>query len=335
MPFQPKPERVAFRKDKNVQQWLASLHPNSKSAYEYNLFRMCNGLGLSATEFKNQAEKNPKELSKQVKALVMAKEREFNGRNASILLAATRSYLNFNEIALPLTGLKVKRGKSVPHPYMSWEDANRIITLVDSAYQPIFKFMLWGIDAERFVQINNDPATIKDVKKQLEDTGKDFIKILIAHRKSNPNKYYVLIPREVAAYLPVRTASNEPTKSKFNIWYAWRKAVKNAGLPAEDHAHGPHNLRSVWLTEATKRSLPAELREFQLGHDVDALNYQRIMQDEAWVLEQFRKAWQIKPAATKQETDKLAKENQDLRERLARLEGLWESVLEKKITNGT
>ena len=48
--------------------------------------------------------------------------------------------------------------------------------------------------------------------------------------------------------------------------------------------------------------------------------------------EQYRKAWQQEPPATKKETEKLAKENQELRDRIAKLEGVFELVLKTKIT---
>ena len=160
-----KPERTEFRKDTRVQEWLASLYPSTRTSYEYDLYRLCTSLDFTGSQFLQEAEKNPKETSRKVKTYLKQIEVKYNGLNAARCKAAMVSYLNFYEVALPLTGLKIRRGKSAPHPLLSWEDATRIISLADSAYQPVFKLMQWSVDAERFIQINNDEKIIRDVKQ--------------------------------------------------------------------------------------------------------------------------------------------------------------------------
>jgi hypothetical protein len=333
-----KPERTKFRSDAKVQEWLASLYPSTKVSYEYDLYRLCKvGLNLTGSQFLQAAEKEPKETSRKVKTYLKQVESKYNGMNAARCKAAMVSYLNFFEVALPLTGLKIRRGKSAPHPLLTWEDASRIISLVDSAYQPVFKLMQWSIDAERFILINNDQKILADVKQQLQDKAKEFIKITIPKRKNNPNPYYILVPRELASYLPVRTVRNEPLKAKWNLHHQWRQALRKSGLPV-DSKHGAHNLRSCWLTEATKRELQPELREFQLGHEVDGLNYQRIQQDDSYVLEQFHKAWAIKPSATKEGLEKKTNEIELIKGML--VESLQKELrdvefqIEGEVTNG-
>jgi hypothetical protein len=158
------------------------------------------------------------------------------------------------------------------------------------------------MDAQRFIELNNDPERIKKIKEQLnEQPPKDLIKVdFDKGRHGNESPFYMLIPRELAQYLPVRTVRGEPEKRTTNIRANWAGALKAAGLP-RDGAHGAHNLRSYWKTEATKRGLDEVLRQHQLGHTVDQLNYQRVMQDQKYVEGEFRKAWKIQPAATKEE----------------------------------
>jgi hypothetical protein len=291
-----KPERTNFRSDSKVQEWLASLYRSTKVSYESDLYRLCKvGLNLTGSQFLQAAESDPKEVSRKVKTYLKQIEQQYNGMNAARCKAAMVSFLNFYEVSLPLTGLKLRRGRARPHPYLSWEEATRIISLTDASYQPVFKLMQWAIDAERFIEINNDEQTLNEIKEQLKDRKRDFVKINVAKRKTNPNPYYILVPRELATYLPVRTVRNEPLKAKWNIHHQWRMALKRANLPV-DGKHGAHNLRSCWLTEATKRGLDPVLREFQLGHEVDDLNYQRVSLDEKYVLDKFREAWQYTTA---------------------------------------
>lgn len=311
-----KPERTAFRNDTKVQEWLHTLYPSTRNSYEYDLYRLCTSLNFTGTSFLEAAEKEPKETSRKVKAYLKQLEQEYNGMNAARCKAAMVSYLNYFEIEpLPLAGLKIKQGKAAPHPLLRWEDADRIISVADSKYQPAFRLMQWALDAERLVEVNNNPDIITKIGEQLKDETRDFIKIPISKRKNNPNAYYVMVPRQLAAYLPIRTTKNEPLQHKWNIQHQWRQTLRRSGLPI-DGAHGAHNLRSCWLTEATKRGLDPVLREFQLGHTVDALNYQRTMQDDAYVIEQYRKAWQIQPIATKEELEASKTEIESLRKQL-------------------
>ena len=313
MKFQVKPETEQFLKDPTVTQWISSLHPNTASAYKYTLFHLCKSLGVSPSEILQQAESNSKELGIKVKILLRNNPSKLEARKMKSVLG---NFLALHELELPLTGLKLKHRRSPSHPLMQWEEAERVIELSDAEYRPAYKVMLYSaFDAERFIQVNNDPAILADVKRQVE-AGNDLVKITIKDgRKNNPDPYYVLFPREIAMLLPVR-AHGKPLDNKVNLWYNWRKAVRNAGYTVGGHKseYGAHNLRSVWQTEMTKRNLPGELREHQLGHVVDSLHYQRITSDEKYVLEQHRKAWKLTETASKQDLEALQTEMSQMRE---------------------
>jgi|SRR5208337_145700 len=307
-----KAELAEFVNDSKVKSWIGGLKKTSISGYRSGLFAICHGLGVSGTQLLEQADKDPKGLSVRVKQLVRnwdangqpddkGKKRKLKKFTLRYRVAAMNNFLQANEIEkLPLAGLDLKSGHPKPHPLLSWAEAQRVISLANPAYQPIYKLMLWGFDSQRFIELNNDAERLMIVKEQLKDSSKDFIKIDIEGRHGNESPFYLLIPRELAEALPVITINGEPEKHTWNIQANWRRALIRAGLPI-DKEHGAHNLRSYWKTEATKRGLPEELRQHQLGHIVDQLNYQRVMQDQKWVEDEFRKAWAIKPVATKEE----------------------------------
>lgn len=307
-----KPELTKFRQDPKVAQWSKSLNDNTRPTYISQLFAVCTGLGLTGSQLLTEAETNPKALSISVKGYINGLKGKFSPNSIGFRLSTMNSYLDFHEVArLPLAGLKIKHARSQRHPALSWEVATRIISLVDSQYQPIFKLMLWSMDLERVVRLNKDSKRIAEIKKQLQDPDTDFVKIDVPEgRKGNPDPYYLLVPRDIAAYLPVLGAGGKPIAHKAAIWGAWRTGLRRSGLPI-DRKHGAHNLRSCWKTEATKKSLPDELQEHQLGHMVDDLNYQRVQDDHLWVLEQFRKAWSIRELATKEELDARVKMLED------------------------
>jgi polyhydroxyalkanoate synthesis regulator phasin len=153
-----------------------------------------------------------------------------------------------------------------------------------------------ALDIERFVQLNVDTVRLTEIKRQLDDERREWIRIDVPKgRKSSP-PFYSLVPRDIAKLVPVLDQQGKPITSKNSIHYAWQNALKRAGFTYKHF--GPHNLRSAWTGEATRRKLEPVVREHQMGHMVDGENYQRMQQDERWVTEQFRKAWETEETAT-------------------------------------
>jgi integrase len=320
-----------FRSDESWSQWGKTLHPLTLKTYESVLLTFMKPMDLTPTELRSRAEEDPRETSKLVKLRFAELEKEGKSKAVrEVSKSALNSFLAFHELMLPLIGLKIN-GHKRRKPFMSWEDGLRIISLANVEYQPVFKFMLWSaLDVERFTQLNQDQARLGKIKQQLRDQSLDWIKIEVPEGRKHSPAFFVMVPRDIAALLPILDQSGKPIVSKQNIHHNWVSARNRAGF-TELTRIGPHNLRSVWISEAARRKLDPIVCEHQLGHTVDRLNYKRLQDDEAWVLGEFREAWSTKPAATKQETETLARENQDLRERVARLEGMFETVMKAKI----
>lgn len=181
-------------------------------------------------------------------------------------------------------------------PFLSWSDAERIISKANPEYQDCYRLMIWGLDDQRFIELNTDAQRIQDIKRQMENQAVQWIKVDIPKGRKQSPPYYLIVPRNVAALLPVLRRNGEPIASKQRIIGHWKTAALRAGFTFK--RFGPHNLRSVFRSEATRRGLNPVIAEFQLGHRPDPLNYQRLNQDLKWVLGEFEKAWRTEPLVT-------------------------------------
>lgn len=309
-----------FRQERLWREWISTLHPNTRKSYESALFKLLGRLQLTPKQLVDLAG-NPetqKDLSKRVKIVFAQLIQGYSYSARNIMLASFNNYLALNEFVVPLTGFKLRVERKVK-PLFTWEDAERTISKASIEYQPIYRLMLHSaLDIERFVQLNVDTVRLTEIKRQLDDERRDWIRIDVPKgRKSSP-PFYSLVPREIAKLLPVLDQQGKPITSKNSIHYAWQNALKRAGFTYKHF--GPHNLRSAWTGEATRRKLEPVVREHQMGHMVDGENYQRMQQDEAWVTEEFRRAWETQQAATSDELRSRDKEIADLRKRLDKVE---------------
>lgn len=313
-----------IRADEKYAKWRSSLKANTIRSYESGFFQVLKRLRLMPTELLEKVDKDPRTVSTDIKVLFAALEKEYAYAARNIQLAAFKNFIRLYELDLPLIGFRLS-GFNGRKPTLTWSDAERIISLANAEYQPMFRFMLSSaLDPERFVLLNQDENRIKEIKAQLRDETRDWIRIEIPKGRKNSPSFFVMVPRKIAELLPILDQEGKPVKSKQVMAYQWVIARNRAGFIGEKwKGVGAHRLRSVWTTEASRRKLDPILVEFQMGHNQRGSSgpYQRAYDDEAWVLQEFRRAWQNGgQAASKQEMQNLAKENEELRERLKKLE---------------
>jgi len=315
---------ASYRADPTFKKWIVGIHPNTRHNYDHTLCKVLKELNLTPTQLKERAESNPKELSIDAKAILRNHDRSEQYRRT--MRAAFKNFLAFYELDVPLTGLKIHVKRKVK-PFFPWDQAMRVIGLASREYAPIYEFMLWAaFDLERFVKLNGDKERLAKITKQLEDKEKQWVKIDVPEGRKSSDPFYCLVPRKIAGLLPILDQDGQPMIKKAPIFWQWHQAMMRAGL-ADYGEFGPHNLRSAWLDEATKRELDPVIRQHQLGHKVDALGYQRIQQDVSWVEQHFAQAWKIKPVATKEE---LAQRDKKIAE-LEGVKGVTLQLLEEDI----
>lgn len=299
---------ASFRKDKYWIEWKSTINPRNTS-YESGLFLLLGKLCLTPTELIAEAQVPANGLSKKVK-LAFA---QFNGQYSpgarNVILSALRNFLRLNDIELPLIGFKI-HSFPVVKPFLSWSDAERIISKANPEYQDCYRLMIWGLDDQRFIELNTDVQRIQEIKRQMDDQASQWIRIDIPKGRKLSPPYYLIVPRAVAVLLPVLRRNSEPIASKQRIIGHWNTAARRAGFTFK--RFGPHNLRSVFRSEATRRGLNPVIAEFQLGHQPDPLNYQRLNQDLKWVLGEFEKAWRTEPLVTESQLKSQTKQIEDL-----------------------
>jgi hypothetical protein len=309
----------SFRNDKYWIEWKSTLNP-SNTSYESTLFLLLGKLGLSPSELIAEAQNPANGLSKKVKLAFAQLNGQYSAGARNVILSALRNFLRLNDIELPLVGLKVHRFPVVK-PFLGWLDAERIISKANPEYQDCFRVMIWGLDDQRFIELNTDAKRIQEIKRQLDNQAAQWIKIEIPKGRKQSPPYYLLVPRNVAALLPVLHRDGTPIGKKGRMIVHWNTAARRAGFNIR--RFGPHQLRSVFRSEATRRKLDPVIAEFQLGHQPDPLNYQRLNQDLKWVLGEFEKAWRTEPLVTETQLadrdkrlEKLEAENEVLRKSL-------------------
>jgi len=270
-----------------------------------------------------------KQLSKDIKIVFAQLTSQYTAGSRNVALAALRAFLRFNEIELPLTGLRIQRFPTVK-PFLSWSEAERIISKTSPEYHDCYTVMLWGgLDDTRFLELNADSARIADVKKQLANEAAQWIKIDIPKGRKQSPPYYVVVPRKVASLLPVLRADGKPVGSRQRLIIHWNVAVRRAGLTHK--RFGPHTLRSAFKSEATRRGLNPVISEFQLGHRPDPLNYQRLNQDLKWVIGEFEKAWQAEPLVTESALGERDLKIEKLEGDIAALKGIIDGMVNRQL----
>lgn len=283
-----------------------------------------------------------------------------------------RSFFNWNRVELPADPQFVVRADKIGAPgkltYEVVRDIVKAATLRDRSLIMV-KWMTF-LDWEGLEFLNRTHGG--EVAQQIRDGRKQLGPFWLPGRKhmkmKQQGRFYVLIGHDAIEALreyfdKVRgswPAPGEPiwlsragggALSKAGMKWIWYGLLVRVGLMPKERGHdrsfrsgfGGHETRdaaSSLVHRAKLQGFDLDVAEFMKGHvnQIDPNKYDRFWNDEAWVTEQYQiiepylniiSNWQP------QEIKSISKENEELRQRLAKLEGLWESILQKKITNET
>jgi hypothetical protein len=212
--------------------------------------------------------------------------------------------------------------------YLSYENAQKIISKTDSPYAEIFDFMLHsGLGADEIGEIQLDKQ-IQAFIEQQRTNDKSYVRINMKARKGSSKPFYTLVPKDKVPKFPLNNKviggvrKGKPTNKKarggtpvspYDLRENWRRAAKKAKL--WQAGMGPHVLMSVFESTAGMAGTNQAAIQMARGHRyVDKYGYARQAQNEEWTSQELQKYWNYAKPATSQQVRKLEEENKLLKE---------------------
>jgi hypothetical protein len=319
-----------FEQIPEVKTWLdgSDIKPTTRGYYAKRLFEFLDG--EPPKHFLDRALGSPREVSIEIKSKI-GKVVQRSPSVAFHMRASLKSFLEFYETDVHVNG-KLKLRRKWNKPYLSWADAEKIIAKCREPYESIFRFMLWsGLGQDEIVEINSSKEIQQTIEKQRADPSADYIVIDLEPRKQTLSRYFTAVPKQFVPKFPLKTLDYRIRGGKPVHVQAmedrFRKSSKQVGVYQK--GMGPHTLRSVFTSQCAMVGVAQAVCEFMKGHGAgDKYGYSREVLNEKYVIGELRKLQG--PSVKDLET-----ENKDLRERLAKLEGMFETVLKARITKET
>jgi len=269
--------------------------------------------------------------------------------------------------AVKKTDLNKIKGQPNVRKTLSFDKVRRIIKSGSQVYRAAFSVMLAsGCGESEVIQFSdNGIDELRRILRKPEHLEPDIIRIELKARKSNSDSYCTMIGgsalTELQAYLELRDemeASHEgefPDSVFVNQWRKpltvknlreyWLDQLKAQGEYVTKHGENKsrsglnlHLLRSVFRTRWEKSGASTVVAEGFMGHTVDALGYNRIMNDREWTLQQYLTAvrWldvnQPDPDEAYREVQKIRAEYEELKKEVMTRREI-DPVMEKLVRN--
>jgi integrase len=284
-------QKVAeFAQVPEIKAWITGIQikPATSLYYTKHLWQFLDGEAPKA--FIDRALKNPREVGIEIKGRIGL----IAQRSPSVAFhtrAAVKSFVEFNDLGVHMNGqIKVRRKWS--KPYISWEDAEKIISKCRQPYESALRFMLWaGIGADELLEINSSPKILKQIKEQIEK-GKEYIIIDLEPRKQTLTRYFTAVPKQYLPEFPILTLDykirGKQPVTRQSLEDRFRQAAKSVGVYSV--GMGPHTLRSVFTSRCNEVGVKESVCEFLKGHGGgDQYGYAREVLNEEYVVKELRK----------------------------------------------
>jgi len=311
-----KRELAEFEQLTEIRSWLdaTAFKPTTRAYYVRRLYQFLEGESPKA--FIERALKNPREVSIEAKGKIGRLVTKLPS-SAYHMRSAVKSFLEYNETGVHMNG-KVKLRYKWQKPYISWEEAQRIINKTSKPYTAIFQFMLWtGIGEDEFVEINKSETIQKSIKTQM-DNEKDYVKIDLEPRKRTVTNYFIMCLKKNVPPLPAyagRHGAEPKLVNDMHLRDVFHRAAKEVEL--YQLGIGPHTLRSVFSSQCAKAGVAPAVAEFMKGHgSSDRYGYNREVLDPEFDVKELRKLWNMSKPASESEVNILRQENEKMRELL-------------------
>jgi len=300
-----KPELNTFEKKTEIQNWLngSALKPSTRTYYVKRLYEFLGG--EEPKNFLDRALKQPREVSIEIKSKIGPLAQK-SPSVAFHTRAAVKSFLEYYETAVHVNS-KIKLRRTWQKPYLSWEEAERIISKCRQPYESVFRFMLWsGLGSDEVIEINSSPEIQADITKQME-SGNDYVIIDLEPRKQTLTRYFTAAPKILVPKFPVhsldyRIRGNKPITRQV-LEDRFRKAAQAVEL--YQLGMGPHILRSAFESQCAMVGIKKNIAEFVTGHGGgDRYGYRREVLNEEYVVKELRKLQSPRTASSEEAAKK-------------------------------
>jgi hypothetical protein len=310
-----KEKHAEFEKLPEVTEWLDGINvkPSTRAYYVKRLYEFLEG--ESPKTFLERALSSSRDVSIEIKSRI-GKMAQRSASLASQTQVAVKSFLDFYETNIHVNG-KIRIRKKWAKEFLSWENAERIISKCREPYESIFRFMLWsGVGQDEVIEINESPEIQKQIQEQMSNS-KDYVRIDLQPRKMTLTQYFVLVPKQYVPSFPFRTADykvrgNKPLHREA-MEEIFRRAAKRVNLYKK--GMGPHTLRSAFTSQCAMAGVVQAVAEFAKGHGgADKYGYSREVLNEEYMVKELRKLWSFVKPASQEAVKSLEEQNRFLRE---------------------
>lgn len=282
-----------FSEIPEIKIWLdgSALKPATRDYYTKRLYEFLEGEAPKA--FIERALKNSREVAIEIKSKIGRTAQ----RSASVafhMKAAVKSFLEFYETGVHVNS-KVSLRRKWQKPYLSWEDAERIISKTRQPYESVLRFMLWsGLGQDEVIEINSSNEIQQNIEKQMKN-NKDYVIIDLEPRKKTLTRYFTAVPKRYIPKFPVHTLDYRIRGNKLITRQVIEDRFRKAAQQVELYhlGMGPHTLMSVFESQCGMAGVKDNVIEFARGHGGgDKYGYRREVLNEEFLVKELRKLWE-------------------------------------------
>jgi hypothetical protein len=319
------------------------------------------GVGPRELLFRQLGAEDPFEIVDLLQDFIL--QRKLRKKSNERVHAAVRSFFDHNRVPLPKAKFRVPGFKPPVVPNLTLDNVRDIIKAANLRDRSVILVKWMGLlDNEGVTHVGQNLGDHIVAAMKQDAT---VIRLNLPGRKAQENDrpFYTFIGKDavdaLAKYFehqrgwpkkgePVWIDKFKRPLSVQGFGELWLRLTRRVGLvPAKPgpfgsrYGYNAHEMRdiarSLLHVRAKRDNFDQDVAEFMLGHTgrLDPMKYDKFYMDQEYMLSQYKIAEPyLNIISGKQEPEKLtsmAKENEELRERLTRLEGQFETILKTRI----
>ncbi len=351
-----------WRDSPSVRRWRERVAQSTFPTYFGYLYRFLRRVGKDPETALLWARESPDkyEVLDAIQSFVNSLD-GFRYKTKEAAYAALRSFFQHNRVMLPRDpSFQIRSEKAPVERKLTMENLRELVGLATQPFRSMILVKWMGLlDNEGLIYVSNKYAG--EVVKAIRER-QIILRLELPGRKRTRNQrsFYTFIGHDALESLKAYFErdrgypnAGEPIwlygqtrkpVNKAGFIHAWLRLLRRARLIPREvgsrtsrYGYNAHNTRDLAISLLnTVSGLNPKCIEFWAGHEIDRLGYNQFYNLKPdYVLEQYGLAnphlnilsnWQP------QEMKSIAKENEELRGRLSRLEGQFETILKTKFT---